>query len=200
MMEVYATNGEYSLVELTEADKENYFRLLEQVNKIDGFYDDPRHYELMWKVAQNVGTNEFSIYDRNNEYCGNITLNHYDSSTPEIGIDLLEEKRNQGIAAQCIKLLARTVHKSREDIEYFVLRVSSHNPHSKHMIEKLGAVYLGEEETLYKRFVKQLLKERTDESTNEERRARIDAVLQELSTAEDDEVVYRYKLMSSRYL
>lgn len=30
----YATDGQYTLVRLTEADKENYFRLLEQTNTI----------------------------------------------------------------------------------------------------------------------------------------------------------------------
>lgn len=166
----YATDGQYTLVRLTEADKENYFRLLEQINTIPGFYDQPGNYEIMWKVA--VGLNEinYSIYNEDGEYCGDILIRYPKMSSPEIGIDLLFEKRNQGIAASCIKLLARTVHKERADIEYFVLRVSSQNPHSKHMIEKLGAIFVGEEDSFYQQFVKLLIEEKANEFTDMERK------------------------------
>lgn len=195
----FATDGKFILIELCETDKENYYRLLEQTNEIPGFYDRSEHYELMWKVAMDSGEINYSIYNNLEEYCGNILIRNPKSITPEIGIDLLSDKRNQGIAAACIKLLARSIHKERSDVDYFILRVSSNNLHSKHMIEKLGAIYVGEEDTLYKRFLKYIVKERIEECNNPERKNKLDALLSQMGD-EDDEVVYRYKLMPSVYL
>lgn len=196
----YTTDGRYTLIKLTEADKENYYRLLEQTNTIPGFYDQPGNYEIMWKVAVDLNNLNYSIYNEDGEYCGDILIKDSEMSTPEIGIDLLVEKRNQGIAASCIKLLARTVHRERADIEFFVLRVSSRNVHSKHMIEKLGAIFVGEEDSLYNQFMKLLIEERAAECTDEERKEKLTSVLNKLKDGKDEEVVYRYKLTSDRYL
>ena len=75
---------------------------------------------------------------------------------------MLESQRNKGIAGRAIQLLAKEYYQESQGIEYFVLRVSSDNSHSRHMIEKLGAEFVCEEETLVQRTIR-LLKEELGE-------------------------------------
>lgn len=97
--------------------------MLKQISEIDGYYDNPDNVELMRRIAFSRNELNYSIYDASGEYCGNIVLNYREERTPEIGIDLVESKRNKGIAAKCIKLLARKVHEERNYIEYFLFCV-----------------------------------------------------------------------------
>ncbi len=192
--DVYTTDGYLSLIKLSEEDKDNYIELLKQISEINGFYDNPDNVELVWRTAFSRNELDYSIYDASGEYCGNIVLNHWEEPTPEIGIDLVEPKRNKGIAAKCIKLLARRVYEERNDIEHFILRVSSGNPHSRHMIEKMGAIYIGEEETLIKLAMK-VIKDVMEGEDYKKVQDRYREFLEKKPEAEK-EVVYRYKLTS----
>lgn len=49
----------------------------------------------------------FSIFNHDGEYCGSIEIQHPEADTPEIGIDLLENKRNKGIAPKVVVMLAK---------------------------------------------------------------------------------------------
>ena len=57
----------------------------------------------------------------NGDYCGSLELQNPDSDTPEIGIDLFENKRNKGIAPKVVKLLAKRCYKDRK-VDYFLIR------------------------------------------------------------------------------
>ncbi len=67
-----------------------------------------------------------------------VELQHSDSNTPEIGIDLLESKRNKGIAPKAVRLFAKKVCEIRM-VDYFLIRISSNNLHSQHIFEKNGS-------------------------------------------------------------
>ena len=71
------------------------------------------------------------------------------SNTPEIGIDLLEAKRNQGIAPKAVRLFARRVYETKK-VDYFLIRISSNNQHRKYVFEKMGAVKIGEKNGFFK--------------------------------------------------
>ncbi|MCM1158441.1 MAG: GNAT family N-acetyltransferase, partial [Bacteroidales bacterium] len=103
-----------------------------------------------------------------------------------IGIDLVENKRNRGIAPRAIRLFAKKVCEEKQ-VEYFLIRISSNNLHSQHIFEKLGAVKIGEEESAFSKFV-----ERFGEIAGKSEQ---DLEGYKYLFGEDgDEVVYRYRL------
>ncbi len=138
--EIYATDGVITLFHIAEEDKENYLKLREQVLKlINGIRTSD---EVAWKLVYEYTTGNYSVFDINGEYCGNACFHNPDAETPEIGIELLEHKRNMGIGPRSVKLLAQTYYADKP-VEYFVLRARRKNTHSRHMMEKLGCIYEG---------------------------------------------------------
>lgn len=129
---------------------------------------------------------EFSLFTANGDYCGSIELQQSDSNTPEIGIDLLESKRNQGIALKAVRLFAKKVCGIRM-VDYFLIRISSNNLHSQHVFEKMGAVKIGEEETDFSRFIERFGEIAGKEGQDLEK-------YRYLFEESDDEVVYCYRL------
>ncbi|MBE6846198.1 MAG: GNAT family N-acetyltransferase [Ruminococcus sp.] len=153
--EIYATDGVMTLFNIAEEDKENYLRLREQVLKlIDGIRTSD---EVAWKLVYEYTTGNYSVFDSNSEYCGNACFHNPDAEIPEIGIELLEDKRNIGIGPRSVKLLAQTYYADKP-VEYFVLKVRRKNTHSRHMMEKLGCVYVGVEENDFKERIEKIEK------------------------------------------
>lgn len=134
------------------------------------------------------GNKMYSIFDSNNDHCGGIELKNPTSDTPEIGIELLENKRNQGIAKKVVKMLVQKVCQER-DVEYFLLRISSRNHHSKHVFEKMGAIFIGEEDNIFKRLISKFSDKREALSEDEQK------ILEDCLNEENNEVVNRYKLL-----
>lgn len=195
--ETYATNGEYYLVRLTEGDRDKYMALKRQVTTSTVYYDDTMLAKIMWESAIDGKDKNFSVYNKNDEYCGNVSLQNYDNKTPEIGVNILEIHRNKGIAGKVIKLLAKQDYGEQER-EHYLLRVSSRNTHSKHMIEKLGAILIAIEESQYKTFMRQLQKIAGEEDLRD-----ISERIKRHFDEDDDkeeEVVYRYKLTPELFM
>lgn len=189
-MEIYATDGQYCLVPLTIEDKDNFIELRRQIADTPQYYNTPEKVDVMWKVMTEGEDTNYSIYDENGEYCGNIILQSPKSDTPEIGVDLIESKRNQGIAARTIRLLAKQAYQEL-DVDYFVLRVSSTNLHCRHMVKKLGAVLIGEEESETKRII-QSMKESLGEEVFVKMLEQIPQLINKCNG--EDEVILRYQL------
>jgi RimJ/RimL family protein N-acetyltransferase len=122
----------------------------------------------------------------NGEYCGNIELQHSSSKTPEIGIDLMQSARNRGIAPKIIPIFAKKISEEY-DIDYFLIRISSKNEHSKHVFEKMGAVLIGKEDTVFQKFVSKYseLVAATDDNGE---------TLKKYFDEDSDEFVWKYKL------
>lgn len=99
---------------------------------------NPLYKDRMWEQVLKGDTKVFSIY-RNREYCGSVELQNPESSSPEIGIDLLECERNKGLAPKVVRLLSQTVSSERH-IDFFTVRISSDNKHSIHVFEKMGFI------------------------------------------------------------
>jgi len=130
---------------------------------------------------------EFTIYAMANEGRSDyVELQHPDSNTPEIGIDLLESKRNKGIALKAVRLFAKRVCEEKE-VDYFLIRISSNNLHSQHVFEKMGVVKIGEEESAFSKFVERFGEIAGKEGQDLEK-------YRYLFGESDDEVVYCYRL------
>ena len=187
--ELYVTDGEYSIFPIVDEDREDYVELCRQINGEDTYYLDPYLKDMMWEQTLKGETKIFSIFDSSGEYCGSIEVQKPSSDTPEIGIDLLESRRNKGIAAKAVKMVAKRTYEERK-VEYFVIRILSGNLHSKHVFEKMGVILIGEEESEFTLFMKGLKKivgnKDISDITNR--------LKKRFGETKEEEVVYKYKL------
>lgn len=135
--EPYAVGDEYILYPLADVDRDNHVELQRQINGDGTLFLMPGIKDMMWDtlLSDTNTTKLYSIFENSGDYCGCIELQQYHTDTPEIGLNLIETKRNQGIAAKVVKLLVQTVCAER-DIEYFLIRIMSNNPHSRYVFEK----------------------------------------------------------------
>ncbi len=139
--EIYAEDDMIILCKITDDDKENYCQLFKQVSSTPKLYFDVVSKESVWDTLKYLSDLNYSIFDKSGNYCGNIMLQRPASSTPEIGVDIMERHRNKGIAVRAIKLIARRYYNENQ-IDHFTIRALEENTHSRHMIEKTGAVFL----------------------------------------------------------
>lgn len=144
-------NDKYILKALTEVDKENYLKLHREnsivakasskMSNVD--YDE--FAEFVWKKLSEEDSLYVSVFLKADyTYVGNIVMQHVSLTTPEIGIDVLEEYHRQGIAYETIPLFAKKVQELMF-VDYFVVRIYSDNEPSKKLFEKLGAELMGKE-------------------------------------------------------
>lgn len=189
---VYVSDDRYLLCRLVEDDKEDYISLLKEANTSTDLYDSEENCNIMWKIAIETGW-EFSIFHKNGDYCGNIMLKYPKSEHPEIGIDIVGRYRNHGIAPRAIRMFARKTYEERP-VEYYVLRVSSKNLHSKHVIEKLGAV-LDDSEDLFLKRVVSAFKDVLGEEAYQKAREEAEKLL-----TDDEEEIYQYRYLPESFL
>ncbi|MCM1235980.1 MAG: GNAT family N-acetyltransferase [Ruminococcus flavefaciens] len=135
--EIFASDGEFVICMISDEDRKDYVELHRQLNGETSLYLNSLSKDLMWEQTLNHVESIFSLFTADGEYCGSIELQYPDSDTPEIGIDLLENKRNRGIASKAVRLFAKRVCEEKE-VNYFLIRISSANLHSQHVFEKMG--------------------------------------------------------------
>lgn len=184
--DIFAADGEFIICPISNADRCDYVELHRQLNGEASLYLNPVSRDMMWEQILKNADSVFSLFTENGDYCGSIELQQPDSNIPEIGIDLLENKRNQGIAPKAVRLFAGRVCEIRK-IDYFLIRISSNNSHSKYVFERMGAIKIGEEETAFSRFVEEFSEIAEKEGQDLER-------YRDLFGESIDEVVYRYRL------
>lgn len=147
MREVFIEDEFYRICPMIDEDRELYVELQRQIIGEHTLFLNSAVKDKMWETTLNSDdSQEFSIFDVDNNYCGNLCLQNKKSKTPEIGIDLCEDCRNKGIAPRVIKMFARQYFLKNE-IDYFVIRIASNNSHSQHVFEKLGVIPEEKEKT-----------------------------------------------------
>ena len=181
---IYAAGEGYILSPITDADRADYEELQRQTDGNDSLPSDEKWNKLMKGEADRY----FSILDEQGNYCGCIEFQNCQSATPEIGLTLLESKRNQGIAAKVVKLLVQKAC-SEQEIEYFEVKIKAENLHSRHVFEKMGAVKIGEEE-----YALTKLRGMLNDHELELVRKALDLAKAESADEELTRAVYRYKL------
>ena len=92
-----------------------------------------------------LAVNTYSIFLSNGKFCGYIN-DRMNENELEIGVELREKHRNQGIFPQAFALLMNYLYKVRAESRV-VLQIFKSNSHSRHVAEKMGAVYDGEVST-----------------------------------------------------
>ncbi|MGN0657052.1 MAG: GNAT family N-acetyltransferase, partial [Ruminiclostridium sp.] len=106
-----------------------------------------------------------------------------------IGLNLVESKRNQGVAAKVVKMLVNKFCEERR-VDYFLVRIMSDNSHSKHVFEKMGAVLIGEEDRPDVKLLKELNKLKLEYGEDKIS----DTVKSQLGDIDEAVFVYKYKL------
>lgn len=194
--EIYAAGEGYILYPLSDIDRDNHVELKRQVNGDSTLFLNPATKDIMWNAAIRQNENKiFSIYEENGEYCGCIELQNFQSTTPEIGIDLLENKRKHGIATKAVRLLVQKIC-AEQSIDYFLIKIMSNNPHSRHVFEKMGAEFIGEEDRPFITMMKELRKYKSEEYADK----MAGALKAQMNDTDDNAVVYRYKLLPDSFI
>ena len=190
--EIFAADEKFIICNISDTDRNDYIELHRQLNGEASLYLNPISKDMMWEQILNDADSVFSLFTVKGDYCGSIELQQPNSNTPEIGIDLLKNKRNQGIAPKAIRLFARQVCELRK-VDYFLISISSNNLHSKYVFEKMGAVKIGEEETDFSKFVERFRETAEKEGQDLEK-------LRHLFGDSVDEKVHRYRLNLNAFL
>lgn len=196
--EIYVTDGEFILYPIADEDHENYVELHRQLNGEDTLFLNPYCKDMMWEQVLSGKDKVYSVFDNNGEYCGSMELQRPESDIPEIGIDLVESKRNMGIATKIVKLLAKAAYKEKP-VEYYLIRISSRNPHSKHVFEKMGVLPIGTSESTFKTFMNSFKSTIGDVDICGEVQDKLRKYFDE-STDSEEEIVYEYKLVPEIFL
>ncbi|MCD8082333.1 MAG: GNAT family N-acetyltransferase [Clostridiales bacterium] len=119
--------------------------------KMDGFA------EYTWQNTSEENELIFCIIEKvTDAYCGFCNLRNFDTNTPEIGISLLKEHQCKGIGRQALTMMMDT-YSATHEVAYYVARIRIHNTHSRHLVEKMGAVQYREEDSEFKQAVDKLM-------------------------------------------
>lgn len=119
--QVYVSDNEFIICPIVDEDRDNYVELHRQISGEDTLFLNEHCKDMMWEQVLEGEDKVFSVFEINGDYCGSLELQNPDSDTPEIGIDLFENKRNKGIAPKVVKLLAKRCYKDRK-VDYFLIR------------------------------------------------------------------------------
>ena len=192
--EIYVTDGVLTICPASENDKGGLLRNLGR--DIAKLAESLSVIGLEMKISVAVDGINYSIFDEKNKYCGNIIIENPSSATPEIGINLVKAKRNKGIALRATRLVAKRFYEENK-VDYFLLKASAENTHSRHMIEKTGAVFTGMEESPYKKILKKCIAS-VSGSDCEGMKSRFEKELEEYKNMPDNVCVY--KLMPESFI
>ena len=144
----------------------------------------------LWNRFIHGNDRKYSIYNGKEEYCGYIELIDPSNSTPEIGIEIVKDHRNKGIAKRVVFLLINETEKI-EKKPYYRVRIVEDNMHSRHVFEKMGAEFNNSNSTKYQNVIK-VCKAREVETTDEKLKKRIRDMICECE--KNDKLIYEYRL------
>ena len=190
--DIYVTDGTLTICPASENDRgflhnisRNMTKLAESLSVIG----------LEMKISVSVDGINYSIFDENDKYCGNIVIENPSSATPEIGIDLIKSRRNKGIALRATRLVAKKFYEDN-NVEYFIIKALAENTHSRHVIEKSGAVFCCMEKAVPDKAF-EAFTEAVDKMEDEAIKSVLKKEMKNYEERYDD--VYVYKLMPEAF-
>lgn len=194
--EAYAFCEGYVLYPIADDDKDNFVELQRQINGDSTIFLMSAIKDFAWNTLLSYENDRaYSIYESGGEYCGCIELNNYKDDIPEIALNLVEGKRNQGVAAKAVKMLVKKLCEERR-VDYFLVRIMSDNSHSKHVFEKMGAVLIGEEDRPEVKLLKELNKLKLEYGE----KIAGDTGKHDVDCIDENVFVYKYKLPTGAFI
>lgn len=156
---VLVQDDKYILKKEREEDKQAYFELYKEDSILfkrmpyDMFRD---FFEKQWENRRQEKNLYVSIFKKQDfAYLGNIVLQNIDSTTPELGIDVVKKYQRKGVAYDTLKMFVRWGSEIFNNMEYFLVRIYSDNLASLSLFQKLGVTKIGEEPSEYQVFLNQ---------------------------------------------
>ena len=155
--QVFVEDNKYKLLRYEEKDKDIYMKILYEIFDKNKEYLDSSFWEKSWiEILLDDNKLALKIIDiEKNTYVGEVSLLNIKSDYPEIGIHIMKEYRNKGIASRILPLFLDKI-KSLVEVEYFLARIRTNNWISIKLFEKLGAVKIGEEGIEYSVLMSQM--------------------------------------------
>lgn len=178
------SDGTYSIYPVSDEDMEAYKEIANQDMEDLSLHFNGTHDDLVWDTIMSGLYDVYMIYE-GTECCGIIDLFDMKTRTPELGIRISIHKQNQGIGPKSIKMLLNKLY-SPETMDYFLVRIHSSNSHSRHVFEKLGAIYMETEPSRIDEQIAKLI----NEDGPEKHRDMLE-FLQELKEKEDLTMAYK---------
>ena len=137
---------------MNDADRDLTKQIFAEGEFADKYRDDAEMYKLMetaiWEDICQPDTINGMIFEKGTrEFCGRVCMQRIDEEYPEIGIELLRSKQNQKIGPEAIVAFSNWYHKEY-GISCVRVRIAEENTHSRHVFEKLGAIFLGRQSNL----------------------------------------------------
>lgn len=135
------------LTEMLNSDREEVLRLFCQIDPTASIWDNKAEdiretlRDIIWKEI-NRDTFNCIIRDHKGVFMGRICMLHLTEACPAIGIELFEPYRNQGYGPESLSAFVAWF-KDSYGKRKIMARIKQDNTHSKHVFEKLGAVYVG---------------------------------------------------------
>ncbi|MBE6980725.1 MAG: GNAT family N-acetyltransferase [Ruminococcaceae bacterium] len=130
---------------IEDADRDLIFKLSKESMMISALPQDDKFQEMYkqtcWEEVNRPSIFNVLIFLKDTgEFIGKICMQFIDDPLPELGIDLLKKFQNFGYGPEAIIAFANwygQVH----SLSQIRVRISKENDHSRHVFEKLGAVY-----------------------------------------------------------
>lgn len=112
--------------DLSEKDRSAYFTACRQEPGCEDAFREEVIENGIWNIVLNGKKKTYAIeYTATKEFCGYCSAD-MESSTPQIGINLLPKFQSRGIGICAVKLLMKKVC-SQQEIEYFIARIDPTN-------------------------------------------------------------------------
>ena len=155
--QVFVEDNKYKLLRYEESDKDIYMQILYEIFGKNTKYLDSSFWEKSWnEILMDDDKLALKIIDiEKNIYVGEVSLENIHSYCPEIGIHIMKEYRNRGIASRVLPLFIDKI-KSLVVAGYFLARIRSNNWISIKLFEKLGVIKIGEEGKEYAVLMKEM--------------------------------------------
>ncbi len=127
------------------------YDLVKQIYDEDSFVKNQKNSPLLydclvkthWDEVTLSNTINGMIFEKaTNDFCGRVCMQRTDAEYPEIGIELLTAKRNKKIGPESVIAFANWYYKTY-GVQNIHVRIEEDNMHSRHIFEKLGAIYKG---------------------------------------------------------
>ena len=146
-MEMIAVTERLLLRTLNENDKDHILRISRQSWWVANFENSEllstSFKEICWKTETAPGVLPALVFLKDSEtLVGRVCMQKMDTLTPEAGIDILPDYRNQGFGPEAMVAFCNWCAE-KFSLTKVNVRISQENIHSIHVFEKIGAIYQG---------------------------------------------------------
>lgn len=150
-------NETYLIRPVIESDKETFMRIRKESSEMSLAYEEKSFYDFYWEKTL-AGEGELSmmvIQKESGDVVATCAFNDMDSDTIEIGMDVDEPFRNQGMGTQILMLLVEYLRSNTN--QRIRIRTKNNNLRCQRMIAKAGGIKVGEEPTEFDKMIANMI-------------------------------------------